>query len=385
MISLASKAKCTGCAACADSCPKNCIEMKYDNEGFLFPSRDTQKCVECHMCERSCPIVTDKKVERTEPQAAYAAKHLQKEVCGKSSSGGAFAALAKVVLEQNGVVFAAGMDSDFHVYHSRAATLEELKPLLRAKYLQSNMTGIYRQIKEALETGVPVLFVGTPCQARSVKLYFGDATNLYTGEFICHGVPSQAVFAEHIRHVEKKTKARVKKYDFHTKRLSWRRNTIHIQLDNGKNLDTNSYNNPFLYGFFKNKILRRSCYDCQMRTVERTSDIVLADFWEIREVDKRYDDYDGVSMIIVYTERGKKLLKSSEKYMKCNEVSLDDVISCKKNLKPRSYSMAGREAFMRDYMTKGYEYAQKKHLEPAAYKKPLKYLKDSILVLLRKK
>ena len=66
------KKNCSGCAACYSVCPKHCITMVRDEEGFDYPQISSpENCIKCGLCEKVCPanIVLPVKVE----QKAYAA------------------------------------------------------------------------------------------------------------------------------------------------------------------------------------------------------------------------------------------------------------------------------------------------------------------------
>lgn len=52
MIEIKKKTDCCGCTACFNICPAKAITMDADEEGFLYPAVDRQKCVECGLCEK---------------------------------------------------------------------------------------------------------------------------------------------------------------------------------------------------------------------------------------------------------------------------------------------------------------------------------------------
>ena len=54
MISINDKKMCSGCGACAQICPKNCIQMHYDREGFIYPKGTPENCINCGLCEKVC-------------------------------------------------------------------------------------------------------------------------------------------------------------------------------------------------------------------------------------------------------------------------------------------------------------------------------------------
>ena len=100
MIIITDKTQCCGCQACANACPKACISMQADEEGFLYPHIDSSKCIGCNLCEKVCPII--RKPTTTPVLASYAAKHKNTDVKLKSSSGSMFSAIAEVILKEGG-------------------------------------------------------------------------------------------------------------------------------------------------------------------------------------------------------------------------------------------------------------------------------------------
>lgn len=88
MIKIQNKKDCCGCSACVQKCPKTCIRMKPDEEGFLYPSIDQTVCVDCGLCENVCPVI-NKREERV-PVITLAVKNINEEIRLKSSSGGVF-------------------------------------------------------------------------------------------------------------------------------------------------------------------------------------------------------------------------------------------------------------------------------------------------------
>lgn len=182
--------KCTGCAACFSICPKNCITMHADDEGFLRPKIDDSMCINCNRCKKVCPI-NKKSMEDNKFPTAFAVKHKNDSVREKSSSGGVFTAVSEIILKSSGVVIGAGFDENFMVKHKICNNVESLDELRRSKYVQSRIGTVLQDTKKYLDKGINVLFVGTPCQVDGLLSYLGKTyTNLYTIDFICHGVPS---------------------------------------------------------------------------------------------------------------------------------------------------------------------------------------------------
>ena len=116
MIEVNKKQDCCGCTACAAICPKDAIAMKEDNEGFLYPTIDKETCIDCGACERVCPIIHTAK-EKPFEQTAYIVQNKDQKVLRESTAGGAFTAIAKYVLHNNGVVVGVELGADLIARH----------------------------------------------------------------------------------------------------------------------------------------------------------------------------------------------------------------------------------------------------------------------------
>lgn len=202
MSSIATKKKkdCSGCNACAEACPKHCIEMIPDKKGFLYPKVDTATCIDCGVCTKVCPF-EDGNIHLNTPLTAYAAWNKDREQYLASSSGGAAQVFSSYIINQGGVVY--GCTSyDMRIRHIRVDALSDLHKLQGSKYVQSDVRGLFSKVKDDLKAGKPVLFIGTPCQIAGLKNYIKQIPeHLYLVDLICHGVPSQQMLNEHIVHV----------------------------------------------------------------------------------------------------------------------------------------------------------------------------------------
>ena len=222
MITILDKQDCCGCGACEQVCPKRCITMKPDEEGFLYPEVNADACVNCGLCEKVCPILSAAERETQYPQAVYAAFAKDEQVRKNSSSGGIFTLLAEWVLAQGGTVYGAGFADDFSVHHIRIETPEQLYLLRGSKYLQSRMESAYRDAKTDLEAGRAVLFSGTGCQIASLKRFLRkDYDNLYAVDVLCHGVPSAKVWSFYLQEKEKMLKDKITAANFRNKKNGW--------------------------------------------------------------------------------------------------------------------------------------------------------------------
>ena len=65
MIHIKEAKDCCGCDACSQVCPQRCIVMKEDECGFWYPRVDEAVCINCHLCERVCPIINQNEKNST--------------------------------------------------------------------------------------------------------------------------------------------------------------------------------------------------------------------------------------------------------------------------------------------------------------------------------
>lgn len=313
MLNITEKQKCNGCHACANVCPKKCIEMKEDSEGFLYPEIDGDKCVDCHLCEKVCPVISGKNIPHENVPDVYVAFNRNEKIRMKSSSGGIFTLIAEWIINQGGIVFGAALSDDFRsVNHISVDNISDLKKLRGSKYLQSTIGNAYIRTKEYLDSGRKVLFTGTPCQIGGLYSFLHkDYENLYTQDIICHGVPSPKVWRKYLSEHEHRTDSGINNVYFrHKKKSGWKEFSLLIEFLNKKFYIKSFNQDPFMKVFLSNMCLRPSCYDCSFKSVKRQADITLADFWGIQNVCPEMDDDKGTSLVMVHSEKGRNLWKS---------------------------------------------------------------------------
>ena len=309
------KAECTGCGACASICPKKAISMQPDEEGFLYPVVDGEKCVECDLCEKRCPAG---KMHAEQKMQVFGAQNKDEHIRRNSSSGGVFTALARNMLADGGVVFGAAFDEALHLEHVGAFDETELALMRGSKYVQSDAADAVANAASLLERGIPVLFSGTPCQIAGMKARAGKKydEHLLTVDFVCHGVPSPGVFAAYLRELEQKHGKRVTAYTFRDKRLGWKNFSAVATFEDGTEHVGQQTTEPFLYGFLQNLYLRPSCVQCSaLRGGHHQSDITIADLWGAQDVCANRDDDTGLSLVFVNTTKGKKALEAAGKQL----------------------------------------------------------------------
>lgn len=323
-VMLANRYHCTGCGACENACPVGAIEMKRDFEGFAYPEINLERCIHCGACERACPADAVSASEAESPKAYYAYTDNQ-SILMNSSSGGAFSILAAKIICEGGVVFGAGYAENFTVRHMSAANEEELKKLRTSKYVQSDIAKTYQEAKKALAEGKKVLFTGTSCQIAGLKQYLNrDYENLYTIDIVCHGVPSPQVWEEYLKQYHSHKK--INHVSFRDKTVGWNEFSMKITYEDGTSYCELATKDTFERAFLANLFLRPVCYQCQYKTLNRVSDLTLADYWGVEEVHPELSAQQGVSLILVHTDKGQRLYDEITEKMESGETDCDRAI-----------------------------------------------------------
>ena len=266
------KEKCCGCNACVTICPKQCILMKEDEEGFLYPKINQELCIHCNICQKVCPVIKNKRNENSEI-LCYAAYSKDEEIRKKSSSGGIFTELSKQIFLNNGIVYGAGFTKEFEVEHQSSCSEIELGKLRGSKYVQSYIGNSYKEIKEKLEEGKFIYFSGTPCQVKGLYTYLNkEYNNLVTQDIICYGVSSPLVWRKYINKY-----SNLEKYQFRNKKFGWHYFSMYIK-DKKEKYIRRLNEDFFIRLFLDNTILRPICYNCPIKEINGSwADITLAE------------------------------------------------------------------------------------------------------------
>jgi len=320
------KTMCTGCRACEQACPKGAIAMTEDAEGFFYPVINEEICVHCDICRKTCPV--SQPPEKNKYIAFYAAQAKSKKDLEKSSSGGCFITLAKKMIEDGGAVFGCIIDDDFNVVKVRANTYEELVPMQGSKYVQCDVKDTYKEAKELLDSGRKVLYTGTPCQIAGLKNYLKkDYESLVTMDFLCHGVPSNKLFRENVKYLERKFGGKLSDYRFRDKsKKGWYMMTS-FRIGK-KTVYEQGRINAYAGAFSGGLIDRECCYSCKFVGPTRVSDITVADFWGFKDKSGTFKRAltDGISILMVNTEKGKGLLEKISDKMQLEKRPIEDAI-----------------------------------------------------------
>lgn len=360
MVQLLHKYDCSGCNACVQKCPKHCITMSEDEEGFLYPHIDAEVCIDCGLCEKVCPVIHQD--ERRYPNKCYAAQNPDENVRLNSSSGGIFTLLAEKIIDEGGVIFGASWNERWQVAHSYTETKKGIAAFQGSKYIQSIIGNTYMEAEAFLKAGRKVLFSGTPCQIAGLKKFLCKPyENLYTIDFICHGVPSPGVFRwclqeEIWNHASVKGSMKnivslplpitsIPKGDvllpegmsivgirFRDKSHGWKKFSFSLSLTEddaeGKKIQFTLSKpldeHPYLRGFLNDYYLRPSCHQCPAKQFKSGADITIADYWGYNSTEKIADDDKGTSAILVVTEKGQQWFDSIPVLR--DEVPYDDIL-----------------------------------------------------------
>lgn len=324
-IELANKL-CTGCTACAKVCPKQCITMKPNVEGFVYPEIDTSVCAQCGLCEKTCPVLHKPTQEAIET-VAFAAYSTDLECRLASSSGGIFSLLANEVLNEGGIVFGAAFDDCFNVHHIGVETKDELGKLRGSKYVQSSLGNVFDDVKRNLDNGRMVLFSGVICQIAGLKSYLKkDYPNLLAVDVLCHGVPSPKLWKKYIDELEKTHGGAVRRMFFRHKKYGWKTYAVSFEFSNDTAYERIFSKDPFMQMFLQNICLRLSCHNCQFNELDRLSDITLGDCWGIDRIMPDMDDDKGTSVVLVHTEKGKAYFNRIKSMTEIRESDVDKIL-----------------------------------------------------------
>lgn len=375
MIIIQDKNNCCGCASCVQRCPHHCITMVMDDEGFSYPKVEVDKCTKCNLCNKVCPVINQGKPST--PSKIFAAKNKNRNILKNSSSGGIFTSIAEYIISKGGVVFGACYDDNWDVVIKHTEVLEGIAAFRGSKYVQADMARSYIDAEIFLKNNRLVLFTGTPCQIAGLKKFLRkDYNNLYTASIICHGVPSPGIWNDYKIIIEKrlnslefstlfhtKSKSKITEINFRDKKNGWRNYGFSAKGELIRNGANNYHSksifgyyeyhqdNEYLRGYMHNLYLRPSCYHCPAREGRSEADIQLGDYWGVeRRTPEMYDPL-GVSLVLIYSEKGFNLLNALD--VDICSVRYDDVLDCNINVVKDEIEPELREEFFKRYKKEG--------------------------------
>lgn len=380
--------KCSGCSACSQVCPKKCITLKEDLEGFVYPHVDVRVCINCELCKKVCPILNNR--QGNEPTKVLALKNKNENIRKTSSSGGTFFELARKFLEEGGIVYGCALDENMVARHIKVTSESELHRIKSSKYVQSDMGDTMSEINTLLSQGEKVLFSGTPCQIAGLFNYVGKRyDNLFLVDILCHGVPSPMLFREYLELLEKQYGGKTVSVNFRNKQRGWKRLYMEVCFDNGKRHYVYSGYDRYESLFLNNMSLRPSCYECKFTTTKRYGDITLGDFWGIGKKYPEWDDDKGISVVMLNTEKGNEYYQKISSMFIAREEKLELVKAGQRTLYASTIKNPNRDAFyemlVKDGCQRAFEsYAREPRKLEQAYYAAMRWGLDIIRKILRK-
>lgn len=309
MIKITDKKDCCGCSACVQRCPKQCISLHEDEEGFLYPKVDVATCIDCGLCEKVCPVLNQS--EERIPLEVYAAKNSNEQIRRESSSGGIFTLLAEQTIDAGGVVFGVRWNENFEAIHDYTETKEGLAAFRGSKYVQSRVGATFKQAEQFLKQGRKVLFSGVPCQIAGLKKFLKkEYDNLLTVDIICHAVPSPLIWRQYIEEYKKKNGVTcINSINFRDKTFGWKNYHVSVSYVDNRNRKLVKQqphdDDAYIKGFLNHLYLRPSCYSCCAKSGRSGSDMLIGDCWGIDSLWKESNDNKGCSIVCINSVKGK--------------------------------------------------------------------------------
>lgn len=363
MIKINDKKLCCGCEACKWSCPKKCIEMVRDEEGFLYPLVDADKCVNCGICTSVCPMINNEdSLSSTNDNTFAAFSNCEKRE--ESSSGGIFNNLAQRVISLGGIVYGVKMREDFKGdEYCRIDSMNYIDALLGSKYIEAEDNSVFFRVKSDLDENCTVLFSGTPCKIFGLKKYLNkEYENLICVDLVCHGVPSSLVWRKHLDYIQNKYKSKLTNVSFRSKKNGWNNYGMKYEFNN-KSYFVDKWSDYYMILFLKNLDLRPSCYSCPFKG-KSDADITLGDYWGIQSFFPNLNDDKGISAVITRSNKGNALIQELSLMHEINliESDFDDFISYNTAAISSTSRPSERNGFFSDLNDIGYKKTIKKYV-----------------------
>lgn len=337
------KQDCCGCELCSLVCSKQIIEMKEDDEGFLYPYiKDDSSCINCKLCLHVCPEKTPGRRPNS-PLTSFGGSVNDAQAVKDSSSGGFATAISAAFVRQGGVVYGVRYSEDFRaIEFDRAETVDELSRFRTSKYAQAHKNGIYKSVHRDLNEGNRVLFVGLPCEISALYHFVKKSENLYTISLICHGPTSQKVHRQFCDNIKLEVGGdELTYFSMRHKKSGWKPYYLLANFKNGaeylREFNRTDYDVAFKY------LKRPSCSVCKYKLGNAdfglVADLVLGDYHAVKKNSPEYNSW-GVSQATALTKQGEelltllngraKLLPISQKIIASSNIALRSPIPLKK-------------------------------------------------------
>lgn len=322
---------CYGCGVCAASCGKKIIKIRLNRNGFYQPYIDeTEKCSECGICLDVCAFIHKERALKSEERnvKSWAAWSNDERIRRKCSSGGIGFEIGKQLIEQGYQVVGCRYNvENQRAEHYIASTINDFIQSIGSKYIQSYTADAFKKIQRRRQK---YLVTGTPCQIDSFRRMirkFGCEDNFILMDFYCHCVPSMLAWKAYIKMLEPKigkvTYASWRnkfEYGWHdswlmgmdgektSEPIDWH-DSYNILIREKKTFvqSRKSQGDLFYKLFLGDMALGPQCQtQCKYKYDKSSADIRIGDLWG----NTYKDDQKGVSALVSFTEKGKKVIES---------------------------------------------------------------------------
>lgn len=297
---------CTGCTLCECVCPVNAIKITEGFCGYCYPEIDIHKCINCNICNKFCPA--QKRYPKTQTKKIFAGYVNNKDDLLSRTSGGVTTELSILYLESGGIVYGVAYSKNFkNAKHLRVDKVEDLKKIVGTKYVQADMQNIFVQIKNDIDNGNKILFVGLPCEVAAVKSFLkNEIDNILFCELVCQGPASKKTLKEYVEFLEKINNSELTDLNVRFKKNGWKIPYLKALFSNGIIYSEMFYSTEYGEAFYLQG--RESCYNCKFKGKNSQADITVGDFWGVKESDEIYNS-NGVSICLCHTNRSIEILQ----------------------------------------------------------------------------
>ena len=261
-------------------------------------------------------------------------------------------------MESGGVIYGATFNENHIVRHTRATNSLQRDCMRLSKYVQSDLRGVFKRIKEDLRNGKQVLFTGTGCQVAGLKSYIGEklSTNLITIDLVCHGVPSPKIWSDYLAYLEKRYKGKIEEACFRNKKYGWK-SSYETFIIKGKEYKRRTSNSLY----FSHYSVRESCANCPYTNLRRVGDITIGDFWGWENSHDTFNDNKGISLILINTPKGISVFDDIKDQMDIIESHITESIQPQLQRPITLHPM--RAQFIKDYTQNGFVFIGKKYAD----------------------
>lgn len=297
---------CCGCGGCVSACPAKALHLHENENGFFEAFINRNKCVECGICAKVCPF-SNRQGADIERAKMFSYVTADSAALKRSASGGISNDLTIEALAHGCEVTGCALEEGCRGAAHNTISFDEGLPeaFQGSKYIQSNFTMAFQTLRHG---GFQVVF-GTPCQIaalRNILVLKGEEERYLLVDLICHGVPSAHLYRKTINEFMSLSESQdeLLKVLFRDKESgSWQDMCMSI-IGTSRRQSLKSNEAPFYSFFNQGNCYMDSCYECLWRK-SSTADIRIGDYWG-----KRFsDNQEGVSMVLVFTEKGEKAVE----------------------------------------------------------------------------